>query len=63
MPNRPLAQISTDTLFRLAARYRDELNEAKRAGEAEAEKQLADKEAEVIAELERRGAIRDKNAR
>jgi hypothetical protein len=58
MPNRPLAQVSTDTLFQLAARYLGEANAANQAGDAEAEKGLRAKEAEVIAELERRPRFR-----
>jgi hypothetical protein len=63
MPDTPLGLISTDNLFRLAAIYCADVNDAKRSGDEEAEKRLSAKEAEIIAELERRGAIRDKNLR
>ena len=54
MPYTPLRLISTDNLFRLAALYDADINDAKRSGEKEAEKRLSAKEAEIIAELERR---------
>jgi len=58
MANRPLAQVSTDTLFQLAARYFGEVNAAIQAGDVEAENSLRAEVFEVIAELDRRPRFR-----
>jgi hypothetical protein len=59
MRDTPLGLISTDNLFRLAALYGADVNDAKRSGDEEAAKRLSAKEAEIIAELERRDQRQD----
>ena len=57
MPYTPLRLISTDNLFRLAALYYADINDAKRSGDEEAEKRLSAKEAEIYAEKLRKLSI------